>query len=74
MERAVTGCDDRRLVRPGLEETPLLPEQRVDQLRIKRTEAAEQHEQVVASDDRGGIELQTAERDNEVMDAVSRHG
>lgn len=72
MQRPVFGRDDGRLVRPVLEQTALVPQQAVDELGIERTQPAEENQQVVAGDDRGGVELQTADRPDEVNDVISR--
>jgi hypothetical protein len=72
MQRAILGRDDRRLVCPVLVEAPLFPEKDVDQFRIKRTQAAEDDEQMVAGDDGGRVELQTADRTDQLVDVVSR--
>ena len=70
MERTVGGRDDRRLVRPVLVETALLPEQRVDKLWIEWAEPAEKHQQVVAGDHRSRVQLQAAESAHQVVDGV----
>src|SRR5205823_5985995 len=58
VQRAVLGGNDRRLMSPVLVEAPLVPEQSIDQRWIVRTETAEDHEEMAASDDGGRVKLQ----------------
>ena len=71
MQCTVIGCDDRRLMRPELEETPLFPEERVQESGVEWAEPAEDHQQVVAGDNRRWVELQAPECEHQVMDVVS---
>src|SRR5438132_1773078 len=72
VQRAVLGGNDRRLMSPVLIEAALVPEQGVDQRWIVRTETAEDHEEMAASDDGGRVKLQAADRPHQGMDVVGR--
>ena len=72
MQCPVLRRDDGCLVGPVLVEAALVPQETIDQRRVKRTEAAEEDEQMAARDDSGRVELQAADRLDEGMDVVSR--
>ncbi len=61
-------------MRPVLVKPALVPEHGVDQRRVERTEAAEEDQEMVASDDGGRVELQAADRPHQFMDVVSPNG
>src|SRR6266446_986888 len=58
-------------MRPVLEESPLLPEQGVEEQGIIRAEATPQHEQMTAGDDVDGVKLQASEPTDYVHDAFN---
>ena len=61
VDREVLAEHVARLVRPVLEQRALLVGELVEQRLVERAVAAEEHEQVVAGDDRGRVELQAAQ-------------
>ena len=60
-------------MRPVLVQTALIPEQRVDECAVKRSEPAEEDQQVIPGNDRRRVKLQAAQRADQVMDHIRRH-
>ena len=61
VQRQVGGRDERGLVRPGVEQQPLLVGGALERLVAQRAQPREQHEQRAARDGADGVELQAAD-------------
>src|SRR2546423_3196520 len=70
MNWIVLGRHNRRGMRPGLEETPLLPEQGIQVLSLIRPNPAEDDDLVARRDHAGGVELQATELPDNLKDSV----
>ena len=74
VDRQVLAEHVGRLVRPVLEQRALLVGELLELALVERAVAREQHEQVVARDDRRRVELQAAQRADGVEQGLGRAG